>query len=180
MKALREDKHYTYADYCTWDDDERLELIGGVAYAMSPAPTSAHQSVSGALFAQLYEFLKGHACKVFYAPFDVRLAYDTVVQPDIAVICDRSKIDEKGCKGAPDLVIEIVSPSSSKYDKVLKFNKYLEAGVKEYWLADPQDKTVQCFLFQENTKTVPYGETDKIPVGVLPGCEIDLEQVFID
>ncbi len=188
MKALneniRDDGHYTYADYCKWDDDKRWELIDGVAYAMSPAPSTMHQSILGALYAQLYNFLIGHPCKVFLAPIDVRLDADkdddTVVQPDIVVICDRSKIDGKGCNGAPDLVVEIISPSSSRYDKILKFNKYLESGVKEYWLVDPRDKTVTVFSFQEGAKAVPYGETDKIPVGVLPECVINLAPVFAD
>ncbi len=132
----------------------------------------------------MYNFLIGHPCKVFLAPFDVRLDADknddTVVQPDIAVFCDRSKIDEKGGKGAPDLIIEIISPSSSRHDRVRKFNKYLESGVREYWLVDPRDKTVTVFLFQENAIAMPYGETGKIPVGVLPECVIDLEPVFAD
>ncbi len=166
MRALREDiregKNYTYADYCAWSDDERWELIDGVAYAMSPGPTTLHQSILGELFAQIHNFLIGHSCKVIPAPFDVRLNADkddnTVVQPDISVVCDRSKLNEKGCKGAPDLVIEILSPASSSRDKVLKFNKYLEAGVREYWLVDPSDKTVMVFSFEENTKAAPYGE----------------------
>ncbi len=188
MKAqnerIRRDERYTYADYCKWDDGERWELIDGVAYAMSPAPNRMHQSVSGEIFGQLYEFLKGHPCKAFYAPFDVRLDADkeddTVVQPDIVVICDQSKLDDKGCKGAPDLVVEIVSPSSSRHDKVRKFNKYLVAGVKEYWIVDPGDKTVMVYFLQESSKAVPYEETDKIPVGVLPECVIDLAPVFAD
>ncbi len=189
MKARREtmrddNKYYTYADYCEWYDGERWELIDGVAYAMSPAPTPTHQSISREIVLQLAAFLQGKPCKVFYAPFDVRLDADkdddTVVQPDIVVICDRSKIDKKGCKGAPDLIVEIVSPSSSRHDRLLKFNKYLESGVKEYWIVDPSDKTVMVFLLQEGAKAVPYGETDKIPVGVLPECIIDLEPVFAD
>ncbi len=188
MKARREikrdEKHYTYADYCTWDDDGRWELIDGVAYAMSPAPSTMHQSIAGEIFTQLNLFLKGHPCKAFISPIDVRLdadgADDTVVQPDIVVFCDRSKIGKNSCKGAPDLVIEVVSPSSSRRDRLLKFNKYRESGVKEYWLVEPHDKIVTVHSFQDNTQAVPYGETDKIPVGVLPECIIDLEPVFAD
>ncbi len=182
-ERIRRGERYTYADYCKWDDGERWELIDGVAYAMS-SPSQAHQSILGEIYRQIANFLVGHPCKVFLSPFDVRLsadgADDTVVQPDILVVCDKSKLDGKSCKGAPDLVVEIVSPSSSRHDKLLKFNKYLESGVKEYWLVDPRDKTVMVFPFQENTIAVPYGETDKIPVGVLPECVIDLAPVFAD
>ncbi len=184
MEALRKDTGYTYADYCGWDDDQRWELIDGVAYAMSPGPSQAHQSVIGEIFAQLHAFLKDKPCDVFIAPFDVRLnaegADNTVVQPDLMVVCDKSKLDGMRCNGAPDLVIEIVSPSSSGRDKVVKYNKYLAAGVKEYWLVDPDDKTVQVSLFSQNARMVPYGETDQVPVGVLPGCVIDLKTVFAE
>ena len=179
----RDEKHYTYADYCTWDDGERWELIDGVAYAMA-SPSQAHQSVLGEIHRQLANFLIGHPCKVFLSPFDVRLDADkeddTVVQPDLLVVCDKTKLDGKSCKGAPDLVIEIVSPSSSRHDRLLKFNKYLESGVKEYWIVEPHDKIVTVFSFQENAIAVPYGETGKIPLGVLPECVINLQPVFAD
>jgi Uma2 family endonuclease len=181
MEALRRDESYNYADYRTWDDDTRWELIDGVAYAMS-APSTVHQRVLSRFHGQLFQLLSGNPCEVFPAPFDVRLNADeeddTVVQPDLSVICDKTKIDDKGCRGAPDLIIEIVSPSTSGYDKVLKYNKYRNAGVKEYWIADPSDKTVLVSNFKQ--ASVYYGESDKIPLRLLPEGFIDLAGVFAE
>ena len=183
MEQLREERRYTYADYCKWDDDERWELIDGVPYAMSPAPRPRHQGIIGEVHRQLATFLKGKPCKVFVAPFDVRLSAedddDTVVQPDILVICDRAKIDDKGCNGAPDLIIEVLSPSSAGRDKWVKFNAYRRAGVREYWIVDPDSGTVAVHILEgEKYVTSAYGDTDTVPVEVLPGCEILLGDVF--
>jgi Uma2 family endonuclease len=141
--------------------------------------------VSGDLFGQLRDFLKGKPCKVYHAPFGVRLfpkednSDDTFVEPDIVVICDRSKIDKRGCNGAPDLVIEILSPSNSRLDKLLKFHKYLEAGVREYWIVDPEEKTVQTHILDNGHYIANiYDEKGKVPVSVLNGCVIDLAAVF--
>jgi len=177
-------RRYTYADYIKWDDDTRWELIDGVPYMMS-APTTTHQGVSGNLLLQLASFLKGKQCKVFHAPVDVRLnadgADDTVVQPDIVVICDRSKIEKASIVGAPDMVVEILSPSTSGYDKVTKFNRYLRAGIKEYWIIDPEDKYLAVHaLHGESYIIQPYSATDMVPVLTLDGCEIDLKEVFFD
>jgi len=184
MEALRKEaEHYTYADYCKWDDDERWELINGEAYAMAPAPAWEHQDVSGNLFLQLRQFLDGKPCKVFAAPFDVRLnadSYDdTVVQPDIVVICDRAKLSGTGCVGAPDMVIEILSPSTTRHDTHTKFRLYQEFGVREYWIVNPDAKTLTVHVL-ENGKyyTSTYTDTDIAPVHVLEGCEIVLEKVF--
>lgn len=182
MPLPQENQKYTYADYCTWDDSERWELINGVPYAMSPAPSQVHQEISGELFGQLREYLKGKPCKVFHAPFDVRLnATDednTVVQPDLLVVCDSSKLDGKSCKGAPDLVIEILSPSTAQTDRITKLNKYQQASVREYWIVDPESKTIQVCFFECGT-VKGYTDSDIAPVGVLPGCEINLHDVFI-
>jgi len=182
----QKDQRYTYKDYCTWDDDERWELIDGVPYAMSPAPTPAHQRISGELYFQLASFLKGKLCQVFYSPFDVRLNaagdddYD-VFQPDLLVVCDRAKIDDKGLNGAPDMAIEIISPYSARRDRVLKFNHYLQAGVREYWIVDAEIKTVQtCILKNGEYIVKAYTETDAIPVHVLDGCTINLSDVFAE
>jgi Uma2 family endonuclease len=182
MKTLNRDGYYTYADYASWPVGERWELIDGVPYSMS-SPNDAHQTISGEISRQLANFLVGKPCKVYSAPFAVRLNAntddDTVVEPDIFVVCDRSKLDGKSCVGAPDLVIEILSPETSSYDKVLKFRKYKTAGVREYWLVHPSDKVVQTFCF-DRPNARAYGGTDEAPVGVLQGCVIDLKKVFAE
>ena len=148
--ASRERERFSYADYCKWTDDERWELIDGVEYDMSPAPSRIHQKLSGELFVRIYNVLKDRQCEVYAAPFDVRLpdyaeASDkeifTVVQPDIVVVCDASKLDERGCMGAPDLVIEILSPYTAAKDMKIKRDLYEQHGVREYWLVHPTDKT---------------------------------------
>lgn len=146
---------YTYADYLTWQWGEMTELIRGKIYKMSPAPGSLHQKISGNLFLQIRSFLTGEKCQVFSAPFDVRLPslkksksdqeITTVVQPDLCVICDPSKIDDRGCIGAPDWIIEILSPPTSSKDLTEKFDVYEEAGVKEYWVVHPQEQTLLVY-----------------------------------
>jgi Uma2 family endonuclease len=183
MPLLKEDRGYTYADYCEWDDDERWELIEGVPYAMSPAPTQYHQEINGELYRQIANFLVGKSCKVFLAPFDVRLNAaeedNTVLQPDILVVCDHSKLDGKSCNGAPDLVIEILSPSTANRDRLDKFNAYLRAGVREYWIVDPFTKTVQiCILHSSFYGVTVHKEHEVVPVSVLNGCTIDLGEIF--
>jgi len=184
MGALRQDKRYTYADYYAWDDGKRWEIIDGIPYAMSPAPSRTHQRILVELVGQLRDFLKGKPCEVFPAPFDVRLNAlgdgDTdVFQPDILVVCDEAKLDEKGCNGAPDMVIEILSPSTAMRDRLLKFNAYQRAGVREYWIVDPDSKTVLvCILENENYIARSYGESDAVPVHVLEGCTISLTDIF--
>jgi len=185
MPLLQDDQRYTYADYCTWDDSKRWELIEGVPYAMSPSPSPMHQTISVQLLRKIGNFLEGKPCKVFHAPFDVRLNADdeddTVVQPDLLVVCDRSKIDNTGCKGAPDLVVEILSPSTARKDRVLKFQQYQQAGVREYWIVDPETKSVQVCILQGGLYvTYMYADTDTAPVRVLEGCEIDLQDVFAE
>jgi Uma2 family endonuclease len=180
----KENERYAYADYCTWDDGERWELIDGLAYAMAPSPGFAHQNISAMLLAQLLPFLRGKPCQAFHAPFDVRLNADneddTVVQPDILVVCDSSKLNEKGCTGAPDFVIEILSPSTARYDRIIKFESYRRAGVREYWIVDPDTRSLQACVMNENGLYVAmvYSDADTAPVAVLPGCEINLSDVF--
>ena len=180
--AYKLEEFYTYEDYLAWDDGERCELIDGVAYMMA-APTILHQGISRELMTLINNFLKGKPCKVFAAPFDVRLFPEedssdtTVVQPDIAVICDPLKLlDGKACRGAPDLIIEILSAASIAINRKLKAEKYLEAGVKEYWIVNPED-----FEVLVNVLTGPrYVSTlyrDRVPSTVLPGLVIDLQMV---
>jgi len=185
MEALLEERHYTYADYCAWDDSERWELIDGIAYAMSPAPSRIHQTVSGRIFRKIGDYLDGRSCQVFFAPFDVRLnaadADDTVVQPDILVVCDDSKLDDRGCIGAPDMVMEILSQSTAIHDRVIKFKKYLQAGVREYWIVDPDSKTVSAHVLKDGEYvTRAYAATDTAPVHVLDGFTLDLADVFTE
>ncbi len=188
-KQLDEHK-YSYADYLTWPGDERWEIIDGVAYAMSPAPTTIHQRTSRNLTMIIANHLHGRQCELFAAPFDVRLAdslvvsdnyVETVVQPDIIVVCDPSKIDNRGCNGAPDLIIEITSPSTGKNDLTIKFDLYQRHGVKEYWIVHPDEQTVMVFRLQENGEYIVsgrYGCTDSIGVPLLNDMVIDLGEVF--
>lgn len=186
MLSPQQGMHYTYEDYYTWDDGKRWELIGGVPYAMPSETLTRHQRISGEVGRQLFNFLKGRpCCEVFAAPFDVRLnagdADDTVVQPDLVVVCDRAKIDDRGCKGAPDLVMEILSPSTARHDRIVKLKLYQQAGVREYWIVDPETKTVQVFLLKDGQYVVAgYTDEDAAPVGVLPGCAIALPEVFAE
>ena len=186
IAAKKLDNYFTYADYCTWPDDERWELIDGVAYAMSPSPTRWHQSVSWKLAGQLYKFLEGKSYQAFHAPFDVRLnadgADDTVVQPDILVVCDEKKLENgKGVVGAPDLIIEILSPSSARHDSVTKLNLYMRSGVREYWIVNPDSKTVSVHTLRGDFGYIirAYDENNTaVPVEVLDGCVINLAEVF--
>jgi len=188
---LDESKRYTYADYLTWLDDKRRELINGFIHLMS-APNEIHARISfnwGFLTKIFVQKRKGK-CRIYHAPFDVRLPLSdetaddkiyNVVQPDICVICDLSKLDVRGCIGAPDLIVEVLSPSTLKYDWNYKFNLYESAGVKEYWIVDPKAKTVNVFLLQPDGKydlgTV-YECNQKAPVHIFKGLEIDLNELF--
>ena len=185
---LPQENRYTLADALAWDEQDRIELIYGDPVMMAP-PTRAHQEVVMELSAQLHAYLKGKKCKVYPAPFAVRLFeqdgdrpedVDTMVEPDISVVCDPSKLDDIGCKGAPDLVMEILSPSTTRHDRFTKFNLYQRAGVREYWIVDPGDKTVQVFVLEDGRYTAKdFGAaSDKLRVNVLEDCIIDLSQVF--
>lgn len=189
MALPAEKERYTFADVLTWPDDERAELINGEVFMMAPAPATAHQLISGELFGQLHSYLKGKKCKVISAPFDVRLFeqdgdspedIDTVVDPDISIVCDPSKLDEHGCKGAPDMVVEILSPSTRRHDRLTKFNLYQRAGVREYWIVDPIDKSVQVFTLEDGHYIAKdFGAVgDRVKVNVLEDCVIDLSEVF--
>lgn len=190
INQLDLDKSYTYADYLSWKIKERVELIMGKIHNISPAPKVQHQQISIVLSSEIFNFLKGKQCNVFTAPFDVRLPVrnekgepDTVVQPDISVICNNAKIDQNGCNGAPDLIVEIVSKNSVIRDLHEKFDLYEQCGVKEYWIIHPNDKSLSIFLLNEQgkyitSKPLTYGDIAKSRV--LPDLEIDLNQVFQD
>ena len=185
MLLPQRNERYTYADYCMWDDSQRWELIDGIPYSMSPAPAPRHQYICGQLIRRIGNFLDGKSCKVYPAPFDVRLAADgeddTVVQPDISVVCDRSKIDERGCSGAPDWVIEVLSPSTASKDTVKKMALYQRVGVREYWIVDPERNTVHVYILKDGLYfSKGYCETDRVPVVVLDGLEINLPDIFTE
>ena len=186
--ALPKEEHYSYADYLEWDENERIELIDGAPVMMAP-PSRRHQEISGELYRQLANFLEGKKCRVYPAPFGVRLfeqagdspeVVDTVVEPDITVVCDPGKLDDQGCKGAPELVIEILSPSTQRHDRLTKLNLYQRAGVGEYWIVNPEDRTVQVMLLENGLYRVADVGTaqDVIKVNSLEGCYLELEKVF--
>jgi Uma2 family endonuclease len=213
MGALpKEKRHFTYADYKEWElaEGERYELIYGEAYAMA-APNTRHQEILMELSSQFHAYLRGKPCKVYPAPFDVRLFFeedendDTVVQPDITVICDEQKRGYEGCRGAPDLVIEILltngarsrpclyghdrasediegqsplSPTNTAIEMERKLKLYQDAGVREYWIVDPENNGVTVYRFQEGTIFHTYKKADTVPVAIFPDLNITLEQAF--
>lgn len=189
MALPAEKERYTFADCLTWREDERIEIIDGEPVMMAPPPSSEHQEISMELSAQLHAYLRGKRCKVYAAPFAVRLFekdgdrpddVDTMVEPDISVVCDPNKIDRHGCKGAPDMVVEILSPSTQRQDRFTKFSLYQRAGVREYWIVDPENKFVQSFWLEDGRYAVKeFGAAgDKMRVNILEDCVIDLSEVF--
>ena len=181
-------RRFTYADYRHWelDEGERYELIYGEAYAMS-APGAYHQSILMELAKQIANFFTGKPCKVYPAPYDVRLFYeedssdDTVVQPDISVVCDPGKRGKEGCHGAPDFIAEILSPSNTAIEMERKFELYREARVREYWVLDPEHKTLHAYLLK-NGAIFPrtYRAGDSAPVEIFAGLTVALEPVFAE
>ena len=180
---LKENQRYTYTDYAAWDTDIRYELIDGIPYAMA-SPSLKHQIVSDNLTMFFKNFLRGKVCMAISAPFDVRLNADTyddiVVQPDLMVVCDRDKLaNGKSCVGAPDLIIEILPPSNNLREMLKKMEMYRNAGVREYWVVDPDSETAQVYLLRNGEYVVRnYVETDVIPVSVVDGFEINLAEVL--
>jgi len=183
-------KRYSYADYLKWFDDKRRELIDGFVHLMTPAPSRLHQRVSIKLANQFENYLADKGCEVYQAPFDVRLPkpalnqkdeqIHTVVQPDICVVCDLDKLDDRGCLGAPDLIVEILSPSSTTHDTQTKFALYEAAGVKEYWVAYPHDQVVNVFLLAQGKYQFAgiFTADQQVGVSLFNGLLIDLSRVF--
>jgi Uma2 family endonuclease len=191
MKPIDLLKLYSYADYYSWTDDVRRELIDGHIHVLESFPGLVHQIVSGNLSFVFWNYRKQKAFKVFLAPIDVRLPKDnekaddkifTVVQPDIIVVCDPSKLDERGCLGAPDLAIEIVSPGSAKMDVKEKFNLYERSGIREYWIVFPGEKIVEVYFLNEIGKYAlidKYVDDEIVPVNVFNGeLKVDLKEIF--
>ena len=181
-------KKYTFSDFLMWDESNSIELIDGEIFKMTP-PSRIHQKMSMELCRQLANYLKGKSGQVYAAPFAVRLFeqdgdapedIDTVVQPDVSVICDHKKLDTYGCKGAPEMVIEILSPSTRRHDRMVKLNLYQKAGVKEYWIASPEEGTVQVHLLTGGGLSLHelYEKDDVAKVNVLDGCTVELSSVF--
>ncbi|NMM63311.1 Uma2 family endonuclease [Clostridium sp. P21] len=188
MPLPQENKKYTYADYFTWPDEERWEIIDGIPY-MQAAPSWQHQSISLELSRQFANYLINKSCRVFTAPFDLIIPEENkkdedcanVVQPDLIIVCNKEGLKGTGYYGVPSLIIEISSPSTTRRDKVFKFNKYEKAGVKEYWIVEPEGKFISVFVLQDNMRygrPETYTEENKIKVSIFSDLEIDLNTVF--
>ena len=194
IKGEEGEERFTYGDYLTWPDEERWELIDGVAYDMSPAPSRRHQEIVRELSMQISNYLVNKPCQIYFAPFDIRLPendeegaplaadeeIETVVQPDIVVVCDRNKLDDSGCKGSPDIIIEVLSPYTAKKDLVTKRYLYEKHKVQEYWIVDPATDAVIIFKLKGNKYGEPqeYSKEKKIMVDIFEGLEIDLRMIF--
>lgn len=192
LDQLDLNKRYTYADYLQWRLTERVELLRGKIVTMSPAPSVRHQRIVGDLHAYIWMFLKEQqkGCQVFSAPFDVRLLLpkkqgeedvSTVVQPDISVVCDASKLDKQACVGAPDLVVEVLSPGNSKKELKQKFDLYQENAVTEYWIVYPTEESIIVYTLNEEGKYIgssPYVAEDELTSIVLKGFALPIYQIF--
>ncbi len=189
MSSPQPDKKYTYGDYLKWPDEERWEIIDGVPYDMSPAPSAKHQTISMRLSGILWSFFRDKKCQVFAAPFDVRLPrkdekdedIQNVVQPDLSIICDQNKLDERGCQGTPTVVIEIISPSTAKKELNEKFNLYERSGIPAYWVVFPEFDVIVVYSLDEEgkyQKTGYYAANEVLTSELFPGLEIKLEEVF--
>ncbi len=191
IDQLSPDGVYTYADYLTWKFDERVELIKGKLFKMSPAPNRMHQRIAGDMFSQIHQFLTENPCQAYFAPFDVRLLDSkkskkadqdiySVIQPDICVICDLDKLDDRGCIGAPDWIIEILSPGNSKKELNEKYRLYEENGVREYWIVHPNDQTIAVFELKDDRYQLRklYSSEEEVSVSIFPDLVMDLQEVF--
>ncbi len=190
MAIPQERSNFTYADYLKLGDDARYEVIDGQIYNMSPSPIPKHQRVLGELFTEFSVYLRGKECRVFIAPIDVCLSEEKEdlskvkewVIPDMVVVCDKDKIGEKRIMGSPDLLVEVLSTSTAKHDRLTKYNKYQQAGVKEYWIVDPVHETIEIFSLQDG-RYIPfniYAKEDSIKVSIFEDLCIHLNNIFVD
>lgn len=188
MPQPQKDAKYTYAEYLQWDGPERIELHNGTPVMMSP-PSRLHQKIAGEIFRQIANYLEGKPCEVYPAPFAVRLfenagdtpeQISTVYEPDITIVCDRSKLDDRGCKGAPDMVIEVLSPSTARNDRLVKLNQYQRAGVREYWIVSPEERNAQVYVLENGLFHLNEVYTDAMigKVSCMDGCFVELSKVF--
>ncbi|WP_066196222.1 MULTISPECIES: Uma2 family endonuclease [Gracilibacillus] len=188
MAIPNEKRKYSYADYLTWEEGERLELIDGKICNMSPAPSRRHQQILRELSTAFSVFLRDKDCEVFFAPFDVRLLAEdkqdsdvnNVVQPDLSVVCEQDKLDDKGCNGSPDMIIEVLSPSSVKLDRWEKYQLYEQAKVKEYWIVDPINESVEIHWLagQKYKFQGVFTKEDTVSVETLTGLNLELNRIF--
>jgi len=184
---------FCYEDYLSWPEDERWEIINGVAYNMTPAPSLQHLEISRELIISIGTFLKDKPCKLFSAPFDVRFSSQpvftdtsdnvifTVVQPDIVVVCDYKKLDKRGCLGAPDLIIEILSRESASRDMKTKLSLYEQNGVKEYWIISPFEQVIWLYNLTEQgnyNRPLIFSDNDLIQSTVLKGLSLNVNDIF--
>ena len=185
---LRDTEHHTYAEYLTWSDDQRFELIDGIAYVKERAETPLHQGVVGEILYQIANVLKGTSCRAYLGPLDVCLPkaseaddqIDTVVQPDVLIVCDRRKFDDHGLRGAPDWVAEVLSPATASHDRILKRAAYERAGLQELWLIQPIDRTVDIYRLEDGryrcaTVLELKGQTR---ITAVPGITIDWDRLI--
>ena len=189
LSQLDVNKTYTYADYLTWKFEEFVEVIKGKLMRPMAGPSRMHQVYSGNVFGEIRQLLKSHPCQVYAAPFDVRLTTAgangdeqilTVVQPDICVVCDRAKLDDRGCLGAPDWIVEIISPGNTARDTRTKFDLYEESGVLEYWIVFPGIKTVAVYVLDQDQYqlSAEYAAPGPVPVHTLPGLALEWTEIF--
>ncbi len=190
MAVPQERKNFTYADYSKLGEEDRYEVIDGQIYNMSPSPTPKHQDILGGLYAEFRSYLRGKECRVFISPIDVCLSDEKEdlhkvkewVIPDMVVVCDKNKIDEKRIVGTPDLLVEVLSPSTAKKDKLVKYNRYQRAGVKEYWIVDPVNEVIEVYLLEETAfkRNGVYVKGDTLPVSIFDDFSMELNSVFSD
>ncbi len=187
INQLDLNKTYSYADYLLWRFKERVELIKGKILKMSPASSRKHQEISRNINRVLDQYFYGQKCKLYYAPFDVRIPRQssddkevfTVVQPDLCVVCDESKLDDKGCIGAPDLIVEILSPGNSKREMKDKFELYQESGVREYWIVDPNQESVLIYILKNGEYIGLKPVVDDVAVSyIFPDLTVHTNDIF--
>lgn len=173
-------QRFDWDDYRTWDDGERWELIGGEPFCMSPAPTSRHQAIVSDLFGQLYQHFEGRSCRPLVSPIDVKLSAEDVVQPDVVVVCDRSQLLETHIEGPPALVVEVLSPSSHRHDRVRKLRLYARFGVREYWLVQPHPAVIEVLQLTGRDYRIAgaYTDAETLHSPTFPDLALDLAKVF--
>lgn len=190
LPIRKQQRKYTYKDYLTWDDEERWELLDGIPYNMSPAPSRRHQECVGELYRFFGNYLENKKCRTYIAPFEVCLLLkdeshddeniENVVQPDVLIVCDEEKLTERGCKGSPDLVVEVLSPATAKKDRNEKLKLYEQAEIKEYWIVDPVHETIEVFSLQTGKygHAETYSIQDDLKVGIFEDLIMNVRSIF--